>query len=302
MTDSPALRSPPARPEDLPAVTLARAALRAERVLPVAEVLRPLLPSAGLPRGRAVATRGRAALSLAMALVAEASAAGSWLALVDHPGPGGAPLDLGIEAAEDFGIALERVVRVTPGTTSTAASGAGSGAVWAEVMAAVLDGFELVVTTVPAAVPAAQGRRVQGRLKAREATVVVVGEPRVLDVDLELRGRVGAWEGLGAGAGHLRRRRVEVSVSGRRVSRSRVAELWLPGPDGRVAATSAGLERYLLAPELDAGFDAGSEVNRLDAVRNVALDVDGVAGAAVAHAIGSALVAAGEEVREPQAG
>jgi hypothetical protein len=48
--------------------------------------------------------------------------------------------------------------------------------------------------------------------------------------DLRLSVADARWEGLGCGHGHLRRRRLEVLVSGRRAAtRERRAILWLPG-------------------------------------------------------------------------
>src|SRR5918994_1936737 len=67
-----------------------------ERLLPVVPALQPLLPSGGLRRGTTVAVTSSAALALA--LVAGASAAGSWVAAVGLP-------DLGIVAAVETGIA-----------------------------------------------------------------------------------------------------------------------------------------------------------------------------------------------------
>ena len=43
------------------------------------------LPDGALVRGRAVACRGNAAASLALALAAQATTAGAWLAVVDVP-------------------------------------------------------------------------------------------------------------------------------------------------------------------------------------------------------------------------
>lgn len=241
------------------AVALGGAALRGGRQLPVAASLRPLLPVGGLVRGTAVATRGRAALSTAMALIAEASAAGSWTALVDPECPPGAgdqvPLGFGLEAAEGYGIALERVVRVRP------ARSARNGQGWAEAMAAVLDGFELVVTAVGERVGATHARRVRSRLQRRDGVVVVVGAPGAFPVDLEVRSQVGAWEGLGTGSGHLQRRRIELVTSGRRSPRPASAELWLPGDGGCVIGSrppQIGYERALLDPALDGdGGDHG---------------------------------------------
>ncbi len=102
-------------------------------------------------------------------------------------------------------------------------------------MAAVLDGFELVVTRVPRRLNAGTLRRVQARVQAREAVLIVVGDPGPLSADVTMEASSPVWEGVEHGWGHLRGRRVTVSSTGRRVPRPRRAELWLPGPDGRVA-------------------------------------------------------------------
>ncbi|MDQ6948456.1 MAG: hypothetical protein M3256_19920, partial [Actinomycetota bacterium] len=55
-------------------------ALAGERLLPVLPALRPLLPHGGLRRGSVVSVVG--STSLTLAVVAAASAAGSWCAAV----------------------------------------------------------------------------------------------------------------------------------------------------------------------------------------------------------------------------
>jgi len=203
------------------AAAVAPTTLARQRTLPVADPLRPLLPEGGLVRGRAVACRGVAATSLTLALAAGATTAGAWLAVVDVPW-------LGVEAAAELGVPLERLVRVEPPTPGDATS-------WADLVAAVLDGFELVVTRVPRRVNAAVLRRVQSRIQAREAVLLVVGDPGPLTADVALEASFPVWEGVDEGAGHLRGRRVTVVASGRRIPRSRRADLWLPGPGGVVA-------------------------------------------------------------------
>ena len=79
--------------------------LAAERALPVTSVLAPLLPDGGLPRGATVGVHGPGATALALALVAAASGAGSWTAVVGAD-------DLGLVAAAEAGLALERTVVV----------------------------------------------------------------------------------------------------------------------------------------------------------------------------------------------
>jgi hypothetical protein len=191
-------------------------ALAAERLLPVVPALQPLLPGRGLRRGTTVTVSRSAALALA--LVAGASAAGSWMAAVGLP-------DLGIVAAAETGIALERLALVpTPGAGA-----------WASVVAALLDAVDVVLVRSPARLPAAQARRLAARARERGAVLVPLGvwpEP----ADLRLAVTASAWRGLGQGHGRLQSRQVEVLVAGRgAASRERRALLWLPSPDGTIA-------------------------------------------------------------------
>jgi hypothetical protein len=206
------------------AAAVAPTTLARQRTLPVAGPLQPLLPEGALARGRTVACRGVAATSLAVALAAEAAAAGAWLAVVDVPW-------LGVEAVAELGVPLERLVRVDPGETDGSFGGA-----WADLVAAVLDGFELVVTRVPRRLSPAVLRRVLARVQARESVLLAVGEPGPLVPDVAIDASAAVWEGVADGWGHLRGRRVTVTAAGRRVPRPRRVELWLPGPDGVVAA------------------------------------------------------------------
>jgi hypothetical protein len=204
---------------NVPAGAVAPAAvahLARHRTLPVVDPLAPLLPSGALVRGQTVACRGVAAPSLALALAVEATATGSWLAVVDVPW-------LGVEAAAELGVPLERLVRVD-------ARAAGD---WADLTAAVLDGFEVVITRIPRRLDTGARRRVQARVKAREAVLLAVGDPPGVDVVMEASAPV--WEGVEQGWGHLRGRRVTVESSGRRVPRPRRVDLWLPAPGGGVA-------------------------------------------------------------------
>jgi hypothetical protein len=199
----------------------AAAHLARHRTLPVVAAMAPLLPSGALVRGQTVSCRGVAAPSLALALAVEATASGAWLAVVDVPW-------LGVEAAAELGIPLERLVRVDGG------DGAGRASGWADLTAAVLDGFEVVITRIPRRLGAGARRRVQARVKAREAVLLVVGDPSEADVVMETSAPV--WEGVEQGWGHLRGRRVTVEATGRRVPRPLRTDLWLPAPGGGVAS------------------------------------------------------------------
>jgi hypothetical protein len=190
--------------------------LAGERLLPVVPALRPLLPGQGLRRGSTVAV-GRSA-ALALALVAGASAAGSWVAAVGLP-------DLGMVAAAEVGIALERLALVpTPGARA-----------WPAVVAALLDAVDVVLVRSPAGLPAGQARRLAARARERGAVLVPLGGWSAAP-DLWLAVTASAWQGLGQGHGRLEARRVEVVAGGRgAAARERRATLWLPAPDGTIA-------------------------------------------------------------------
>jgi hypothetical protein len=179
----------------------------------VVPALAGLLPAAGLRRGSTVAVHG--ATALLPALLAEATAAGSWAAVVGLP-------SFGLAAAEEYGVELARVGLVPrPGTDFPA------------VVAALLDGVDLVVARSDTVQPAV-ARRLSARARHRGAVLVSAGSWPA--ADLVLSCRPGRWTGLGAGAGHLSERRVLVQVRGRGAAARPVsAELLLPGPSGTVS-------------------------------------------------------------------
>jgi len=98
-------------PGDVPALTRAAGLVRPvtlarERLLPVAAPLVPLLPQGGLLRGTVMTVEGeQGGSAMALALVAEASAEGAWIAVVGWPA-------MGVVAAGELGVALERLVVV----------------------------------------------------------------------------------------------------------------------------------------------------------------------------------------------
>ena len=190
----------------------------ADRSLPVHEPLTPLLP-VGLQRRWIVGCTGSAAMSLALAVAGRAVSEGSWLAAVGVPA-------LGVEAAAELGVPLSRLVAVDAGTGPTT---------WAERIGAALDGFELILTQAP---PGAErmARQIRHRLQAKGAVLLVVSHAApTVGCDLELTSGEVRWVGLGAGHGHLVARRVSVRAGGRRMPGVARCDLWLPGPDGRLA-------------------------------------------------------------------
>jgi hypothetical protein len=186
-------------------------ALATDRTLPVAEAFVELFPERGLVRGRTIACSGAAATSLALALAAPAVAAGSWLAAIDVP-------TIGLDAASEFGIALERVVAVRTETTR-----------WPDVVAAAADGFDLLLVRVPADVSPSAMRKVATRVRQRDVVMLVLGDPGALSCDGVLDAGGGEWAGLGDGHGHLQQRRVVVEATGRRLHGRRRCRLALPG-------------------------------------------------------------------------
>src|SRR6266511_999521 len=160
--------------------------LAGEQLLPVPRALEPLLPDRGLRRGGTVAVDG--SLALAFALVAGASAAGSWVVAVGLP-------DLGVVAAAEAGIVLERLALVPR---------AGAAA-WGAVVAALLDAIDVVLVRPPARLFAARARE-------RRSVLLLVGAGWPIPPDLRLAVTASQWEGLGQGDGRLEARKVEVGA------------------------------------------------------------------------------------------
>jgi hypothetical protein len=153
---------------------------------------------------------------LLFAMLAGASAAGSWCAAVGLP-------RLGLVAAAEAGVALERLALVPhPGPD------------WVDAVGALLDGLDIVAVATPGGVAPQLANRIAARARQRGTVLVAVGAWPAADVTLRVVGAT--WHGLGAGVGRLRRREVEVAVSGRgAAARARRARLWLPGVSGAPA-------------------------------------------------------------------
>jgi hypothetical protein len=183
------------------------------RVLPVHEELAPLFPWGGLRRGSTIAVRGSA--TLLFAVLAEATAAGSWAAVVGMP-------DLGVVAAAECGVAVDRLALIPrPGSQTTL------------VTAALLDGIDLVV--VSTSVNPTHARRLSAR--ARHRGSVLISRAPWPAADLELTCEESTWDGLEVGHGHLRRRTVTVRAQGRgAAARPARTTLLLPGPGGAIRA------------------------------------------------------------------
>ena len=201
---------------------VAPTSLARDRTLPVLPGLMGLV-GAGLRRGSTVTVAGEVGLgatSLAFALVAAATSTGSWAAVVGLPAAH-AP------AAAHLGVALERLALVPDAATLGH---------WPTVVAALLDGVDLVVAAVPPGLRAPDARRLVARARERGSVLVPLlppGASWVEGADLRLQVKAATWHGLEAGHGFLQARQVEVIVTGRGAAgRERTVDLWLPGYDG----------------------------------------------------------------------
>ena len=139
-------------------------------------------------------------------------AAGSWLALVDTP-------NIGLDAASELGVPLQRVVRVSSHD-------------WPSTMPAAMDGFDLILTSVPPLRRAA-ATMLSSRIRQRGAVVIVIGEPGDLGCDGIIETSQPMGEGLGMGHGRLCRRRLKVRSHGRRIPNEHHHTLALPAAAGR---------------------------------------------------------------------
>ncbi len=218
-------------PDDMVAALRSRTAVLAhERTLPVLAALSAVVPDATLVRGQVVVVRGVADVSLALAVAAEPTRTGSWLAVVERSDV----FELGGDAADELGVVLERVVVVTLPHPSTASRGDG---VVAEALATLIEGFDVVMMPVGIALAPRAVRRLQARLRTRGGVLIVVGGSGAWQPDLVLWstpvGACGGWVDVD-GTGRLVRRRLVIEVEARRRGGSTRHGLWLPDAHGGV--------------------------------------------------------------------
>ena len=178
--------------------------------LSVAKTLQPIIPDGVLMRGRTVLCSGDAAMSMALLVVSAATQDGSWLAVVGVS-------DFGLMSACEQGVALQRTVLVTPTDNKKD---------WISTVAAVADGFDVMMLEVPRDVSESDARRIQTRIQARRNVLVLVETSRhttprsVFQPDVVLHTATTKWDGIECGAGYVQSRHIDVTVSGRRVPRA----------------------------------------------------------------------------------
>jgi hypothetical protein len=210
--------------------------LAQDDLVPVAPAFTELLGSSGIRRGATAAVEdggAPGATSVALGLLVAATTAGLWCAVVDFP-------TLGLLAASELGVDLDRVVLVpSTGMRRTA------------ILAALLDGCDVVLVALDQRLGLAEARRLAARARERRAVLIVCSAhpaaarreagfwPEVPDLALQVIGS--RFVGLGAGSGLLRAHFVEVAVTRRRAAPgTRRAGLWLPDEAGALAYESIG--------------------------------------------------------------
>jgi hypothetical protein len=186
-------------------------------LLPVLPALRDLLPHGALARGSVVSAGSWSLLCLALA--AGPVAAGAWCAAAGIP-------ELGVAAAVGADLDPARLLLVP-----------GLGPNWPQVVISLLDGCDLVVLRPPDRAPAQARRKLEAAVRRHGAVLLVAGDWDGAQVRLRVAAQ--EWGGIGQGHGRLRWRRAQVVADGRGGwSRSTARWLWLPGPDGAVAAVT----------------------------------------------------------------
>ncbi|GIG20984.1 hypothetical protein Cch01nite_17080 [Cellulomonas chitinilytica] len=204
--EPPALALVEPLPDEAPAARPTSLITTERPPMPVPPPLLPLLPD-GLRRGATTAVLG--STSLVLTVLAHACAGGSWAAVVGQP-------TIGLLAAAQAGVALDRLAVVPrPGAEAPT------------VVAALVDGMDVVVVGPEAALTDADRRRLSARARDRGAvllsTVDWPGASTVLTVE------AGRWTGAGAGDGRLRTHELRVTRSGRGSSATPLsADLTLP--------------------------------------------------------------------------
>ena len=168
-----------------------------ERILSVHSSLSGLLPLGGLRRGTVAELNHVGLLFVAMR---DAMAQGSWAAIVGAP-------NIGLAAADDHGLALERLAIVSTPPIDQAAT----------VVAALIDAVDLVVVGPGVITRAADARRLGSRLRERNGVLFALGPwPDAVETRIEVLGA--SWVGAEFGHGHLQGWDADVRVTGRGAS------------------------------------------------------------------------------------
>ena len=199
-----------------------------------------LLPEGSIRRGTVVSVHGHGSVTLAVALAAEASRRGSWVAVVGMA-------DLGVSALAERGVNLGRWALVDlPATVRGGDTRSESLA--ADVLGAVVGGFDLVLLGPEIRLTGTTARRLLARMREHGTSLICAlgGDisgtiANSLQPELRMMIEQVLWTGADNGHGRLLARQAEVVVGGRgAASRPRRMLMWLPSADGRVAGAESG--------------------------------------------------------------
>ena len=208
---------PPIPPEL--AATLRPVSFATHRRIALDEPWRGLVPGEGLRRGSTISVQapsGAGGLSLALSLLAGASARGHWAAVVGVDDPG-------VLAMADLGVDLRRVLFVPRPRGA-----------WAESVADVLDGVDLVIVRPPSRAARGSARVLSDRVRERGAVLLVVSESAStwpLPVELSFSVTHAQW----SASSRLEDRTLRVRIEGRAGVRSAEHVVVLPDRRGRAA-------------------------------------------------------------------
>ena len=184
--------------------------------------LAPILPE-GLRRGGTTVVTG--STSLVLAMLAHACAGGAWAAVVGQP-------TIGLLAASQAGVSLDRLAVVPrPGLEAPT------------VVAALLDGVDVVVVGPEAALTDADRRKLSARARDRGSVLLSTADWPGAGVVLTVES--GRWTGVDAGEGRLRTHELRLVRTGRgSAAVPRALDLTLPlgsAPAPEVQAPAPGL-------------------------------------------------------------
>lgn len=169
--------------------------------LPTPSALRRVLPSLRIGGVHAVDSR-----SLALRMLAAAIPSGGWSAIVGLA-------DVGVEAAADAGVPVERVVLVPQ-----------PGEAWASAVAGFAEVLPVVLAAAPPRLAPAEAARLAARVRGADGCLLVLGDwPQPAS---RIRTLGTAWGGVDDGLGRIRTARLELEVTADdRVPRRAIVEL-----------------------------------------------------------------------------
>ncbi|WP_413316775.1 hypothetical protein AA0Z99_09085 [Agrococcus sp. 1P02AA] len=158
---------------------------------------------------------------LALACMGAVLPAGSWGAIVGIP-------DLGIEAARDLGVPIDRVALVPhPGRS------------WLDVVASLAEAMPVVLAASPGRVTPTEAARLAARLRQASSTLLVAGPWQ--GAATVVRSVRAEWQGLGDGDGRIAAGGLVVEVvTGGAPSFARIPIDRSGAPGGRADGDAAG--------------------------------------------------------------